>query len=247
MILTETFNQHDPRWGAKRMGDTQQTIAFGGCNVTCIAMALPNYRGIVSLNGGPITPAEVVDRLHAVGGFPTPDGYPEFRAVERAFPALTHIPQVQTENNPIRSYIRTPVPEAIANIKLLLDLGIPVLIGVNADRSDAFQDHFVLAWDYDIAPFDLRITDPGYGERSLLSKRYGPASSAIYSYTAYFGEAIGFPDGKMISPDFMPRLNKTLLKVASVYHMLDQDRPITEDERNTIRTAARLAFQELVK
>lgn len=250
MILTDLYNQNDERWAAKHMGAHQQTIGYGGCNISCIAMALPNYKNLrTALDIGPLTPADVVDRMAAVGGFPTPDGYPEFAALERAFPGLTYIPQVQTENNPVRSYIRIPAAEAITNIKLLLNLGLPVLIGVNAihDVGIQLQDHFVLATDYDIAPFDLHISDPGYGERALLSKRYGDPTKAIFSYMAYFGEAIGFPDGKTISADFMRQLNVTLLKIASVYHTLDRDRPLTEDERNAIRTASRLAFQDLVK
>lgn len=189
MILTQLYKQGDPRWGQDHMGNSPQTIALGGCNVTCLAMGFFNY-GIKE------TPGTLVEKMNAVDGFDE-TGYPRFTLIEDIFPTLTLLGQTQTEVNPIKSYRKVRIGEALEKLESLHALGQAVLVGVSLNDKTV-QDHFVLlkktVLDTEERLTDLIVLDPAFGDEILLSGRYGKPHEAVFSFLAYYGPPLEVPD-----------------------------------------------------
>lgn len=148
------FSQNDPRW---RDQEYAGGVTFGqaGCYVTCVAMVL-------SLSGYEDTPLEVARRLRQAKCFNGPLlTIPE--NIPQAYPRMRYDGTVRWhESDAQLTELWTALRDA------------PVIIEVDYKPGGAFNQHFVVAVDWDEETLDLVIVDPIDGQEAQLIDRYSP-------------------------------------------------------------------------
>jgi Peptidase_C39 like family len=176
------YNQGDPKWRNNPLGTSGNTIGSHGCTVSAIAMLLARF-GITE------TPATVVTKLRAVGGF-MPSGDLLWAAIPQVWPRVHFVwRQYTTLEDPSYAYRKT-MASSIIQVHRLLSMGQPVLLNVDAVK-DTRPDHWVVAEDGTLAEFV--INNPDGGRRQLFSDRFGELARGIYGYTVLIGDTAYFP------------------------------------------------------
>jgi len=157
MFKTEHLYQNDDAWGAKKLGNSSETIKSWGCLLTSVTMML---NGI----GYNETPTTVNDKMKAKGGFQGAFFIPS--VLPYVFPNL-----VYKDMEPCETF-----PAPISRIDAAVAQGKPVIVQVDWNKKAGVQTHFVLIKEKQ--GDDYIIYDPykyggdGPSKDVLLTQRY---------------------------------------------------------------------------
>lgn len=190
---TIPYVQGDPRWGAKRLGATQLTMASHGCYVTVIASILAGTYDKRSPLGGPLTPGDLCDQLNATpGGFDS-EGQLGWTSIHALYPDAFLYGRVWTTNAAYSNTARVTVDKAIRDMRRAMLLGFTVGICVDLVGSDKVPDHIVACEEMPEDLSQLLVMDPAYGDIRLFSDRYGDPLKGIMGYRLLVGDRANKP------------------------------------------------------
>ena len=191
MFKTENLYQNDDKWGAKKLGHSDQTIKSWGCLLTSVTMML---NGI----GYNETPDTVNEKMKAKGGFQGAFFIPS--VLPYAFPNVIYRDMEPCEN----------FPAPIARIDAAVAQGKPVILQVDWNKKAGIQTHFVLVKEKkgdDYVLYDpYRYGGDGPGKDVLLTQRYkynGKKLESEISAVLWF-DAVGIPPQPPKPPEPVP-------------------------------------------
>lgn len=194
MINIPTFKQGDPRWGNLKLVDGKHwTLASDGCFITSLSAALNPFFGF--------TPDTFYAKLRETDGINT-EGMVNWYGVERATEKkAVFIERQYTDLDPRQNGMEMEVRVAINRVRRYMDLGSPVVLTVDLLKNDGIADHAVLAYDYILdgdEVVDFWIMDPAFGEKCLMTKRYGKPDDKLYGYVGLSLPPMTFPDSSKL-------------------------------------------------
>jgi len=150
------YSQNDPRWKYKEYAPGY-TFGAAGCYVTCVAM-------VASLTGSIEEPPQVADELRRVGCFnaEAPELLSKPNKIPEAYPGLGFYGWYD--------WHKTAADTALFFAELAKG---PVFTEVDfRPTTKEFNQHVVVALEWDEAKNDLVIADPWDGTRCYLLERY---------------------------------------------------------------------------
>jgi hypothetical protein len=193
MIQNQNFAQGNPLWGNIVIGQGTNpdgstynlTMAGFGCDICSLASTLWAFE----IN---TDPGKLYTALKAEGGI-APDGEINNDVVTKVYPDVVFGGSLETVLNPAVSEGKITMDEAALHIQRLLNIGIPVIIQVDAWKNDKVKspNHFVEVVDWNNG--DPLIIDPIFGEVMPLSKNYGTPETAIFGLRIWIGSPITVP------------------------------------------------------
>jgi len=180
MLIIPSYSQGDPRWRSLPLGTTGGTIGSIGCLVTVIASCLARY-GITE------TPATVVAKLKAVGGF-MPSGDLIWTALPKAWPGVHFVWRQYTTLEPPSYANRRDMVSSAAQVHRLNAIGQPVPLNVRLANG---MTHWFAAYDGPMG--DPTVMDPNGGWRGAFSARQGEFARGVYGYAVLVGDTAFVP------------------------------------------------------
>lgn len=168
------YSQRNPRW-CDEIYAGGVTFGMAGCYTVAVA-------DVLSLAGYTDEPPEVARKLRGAGCFvganlSRPDRIPD------AYPLMQYDGPVDvSKDGPLRWH---DGPADMERVWAELRKG-PVIMEVDFEPGGEWNQHFVVAEEWDEVANDILIADPWSGERVLLLKQYSPVwqhwdlSRAIY-------------------------------------------------------------------
>lgn len=183
MIVLQTFNQQDTKWGSKIMRPSVLNMAQWGCLVTAFCMGAKNYA--ISDD-----PGLMCDKFSANGVFDNLGNFIQPN-ISRVYPHVFHKERIITTVEPNPQLQKMLIDVALARIRRYIDLGQPVMLNVDLVDQDKNADHWVVAYGH--TDNDFIINDPAFGDMRSFRSRYGEPKTAIYGFSAFIGQPIEFP------------------------------------------------------
>lgn len=182
MLQINMYKQTDSRWAFHSLGST--TIGKDGCLMTCVV----NWLKAVGID---TTPDKLVEAVEKVGGIADDGNFMSY-LLWKVYPDTYLLDRYQTANDK-DSYIQHYTTEkALAHIKRLLSMGLPVIVHVDAVAADGHPDHFVLVHDY-LDGTNINCFDPYYGAINFKAK-YGDPAKSVYGICAMLGTPVSSID-----------------------------------------------------
>jgi len=189
MILLPEYHQGAPEWGDLTLAPSALTIRSHGCFSVAVCAALHAFQ----VNW---TPREFRDRAVEHHGYDA-DGLLVWDAIRRMTgDRVFWHERVYTSNDPRNNGLEMKANVALAKVCRYIDLGMPVILCVDAVGNDGYPDHAVVTEDYRLSPsIDFRIMDPARGRKFMFSEVYGDPRKKVYGYVSFIGPATMYPDG----------------------------------------------------
>ena len=150
------YGQRDSQWAGDKINGTSSTLGSYGCTISCLGMLTDR------------NPRDANNWLKSLGAFQSDlvlwGKVPGFQPNGRFYCVTTAAPMEE--------------------IKREINAGFPVLLQVDLVGNDDKPDHWVLG--VEVQGNNIVINDPYYGERALITKRYGPTAAVAILGGAYF-------------------------------------------------------------
>ena len=174
-VTAPLLSQNNAIWSRQLLGFSRRTLGTHGCGVTCLTMLLNSVTQTTHYS-----PLTVNSALRERSAFCGPwSNYVDWPVVPSIWPCLSYKGRLDCPDTPASK-------SALNEIDRRLNIGLPVIIYVDASPETGLQQHFVLVVGITEDGDNYIVNNPWRGTQHLLCPQYStPIAVAVCGILFY--------------------------------------------------------------